>query len=334
MPLDVVVNTLVAHRDGFLAGGWDQGPAIFTFDTLGSFSTTVLPYQPRDVDPPAYLAVHALAAHEDVVVAIGQAEGGAGTRWLVEWLSPDGGDTWEQLRENALTQEAYLVRDMAAGGGAVVVATHGAAIGSGALWASRDGQSWTIALPPDAPLEVLGVSHDGARFLAVGRRYDGASGSSWSPAAWVSPDGFAWSEDTPLSDGTMVDVAADASGSAVAVGCSGEPHDPTKTGDARWWSDSRASSWTAAIVGPPDQCLRSVAAVDGGWVALATGTGGVSWWTATADSDWREDDVAPDVAHRSTLAVNEGSVLAVYEVPDPGGFESQYQLLVGTLNAP
>jgi len=249
-----------------------------------------------DVLPGAVPRFTGVASIGGRVVAVGDADGGAG-RSAAVWVSEDGGQTWSPAPD---VESVF--------GGLAVEAT--GTLGGGAL-----------------PVDVTATP---AGFVAVG--IDG-SGGDWDAAVWTSPDGLTWSrvlhdEAAFGGPGAQAMTAVETGGPGlVAVGYESltpDESEPPMAADAdrdgAVWVSVDGSIWArvphdeAVFGGEGDQVITGVASGPVGIVAVGRAADGdqasAAVWVSADGSTWSRvaDDVSggPNgAAMRDVIAVGD-----------------------------
>jgi hypothetical protein len=186
-------------------------------------------------------------------------------------------------------------------------------------WTSADGDRWSLGSIDDAPgsfaVSLAVAAGAGGRIVAGGR-------SGGEPAAWVSPDGRAWTRSTvpTLSGGSTWEriVTVLATDDGLLAGGSAGPELGER--HARFWRSADGTTWEP-VPDDPDfggAEVVSIVARDGGFVALGRlGTGqrgfGSIAWVSGDGNHWQRIDSA---ALASGLAADvatapDGSLVAV-----------------------
>jgi len=228
----------------------------------------------------------------------------------VSWERADDGETFEDVRLNAIVEGGPGFVAVGRGGGPVV-------------FTATDGSEWTPA--PSNP-EVFGeeeangiwdVTVGGPGFVAVG---DHVSAAGREGAIWTSADGLEWerqAETLPLSDVELFGVTADGPG-LVAVGHQNRPNaDPlpailTSSDGIDWEMISHDPDGQ-----PQDQggsSIRAVTPVGDGLVAVGNdGFAAAAWYSEDGGSSWTYSPPEGDLGQGPLFAVtdSEHGVVAV-----------------------
>jgi len=189
------------------------------------------------------------ASGRTVVATASQASDGIVRQQFI--TSPDGGATWhlapERLPGGGPAPLGHAATRITAGPAGWLAA------GPDAIWASRDGQSWTLAaahgITPQRPGDQVWVlTAAGGGFLAGGAAP--APGGGTQAVIWISRDGTAWQRLTAAQAGLAlagqpardVSYAASRGDDTVIAG-----HLPGG-GWGTWLSTDGGASWTAVTV--------------------------------------------------------------------------------------
>jgi hypothetical protein len=258
---------------------------------------------------------------------------------LAVWYSSDGA-TWTRLgqAESVIGRspgaQVRQILETSAGVFAVGSVRHGSDTDA-AVWASGNGTGWG---PVSSPTSFAGdgdhaltdlITYGGSVVAVGGTR----ATTTWTPASWISPNGFTWGppsesfpESTPARadlDGAVVsDVAVSSNGQdLVAVG--GSP------AAQRMWTSTDGISWTETALPP-------AATTDADWTAGLVATNGTT--TVVVDPDpgqprllvddptgWTEVSADPavfgtpqDVATPAGLITSDGHLVLAVDVDEPG----------------
>jgi hypothetical protein len=217
---------VTARANRYLGGGWllgsDGRSGAAIWDSTDGRAWTIEAPLPGGLDA----QVHGLAADAGLAIAVGVSTAGSADRALA-WVSTDG------LRWRAATVEAAdgsrMEAVIATPVGWLAVGSRDGSL-SAAAWTSTDGLTWHAV--PETPalrnlggrIHMLGVSRDGAGYVAVGWRDSAGNGNA---VVWTSPDGRTWTrlaDDDSFSGGGMAGVTVLA-GRIVAIGTVGWPDD-------------------------------------------------------------------------------------------------------------
>ncbi len=178
-----------------------------------------------------------VASDGEIVVAVGAESGGGepdGDWSGAVWTSPDG-TTWTRYADEAGLFDGAVVTDITRfRSGFVVVGFEGGGCdsGSGVVWTSPDGRSWTkAAVLADTQLAAVTAWDEG--LLAVGHRPGAFCGGPGETApkqrgedfadVWTSDDGATWTRlptrdlAAPVDEAVLVD-AADVGAGVLTVG--------------------------------------------------------------------------------------------------------------------
>ena len=178
-----------------------------------------------------------------------------------------------------------------------------------AAWFSGDGTAWHRSAGLEAP--------DGSLMAAVGAWPGGfvsVGGVGAGPAAWASPDGRTWQQETVQAPETSGTVRMDAvvSGPAGLVAAGGASAGSTQIG-AIAWTSTDGIHWTAAVNAPSfaGAAIAGLAAgrsriVAVGSVVSADGAvSGATWWSADGRT-WSPGSATPSFGGARLLAVTAG----------------------------
>jgi hypothetical protein len=219
----VVMNSVTATADGWVAGGFRDDPANLATAAAVWRSTDGATWT-LDGTPAVFAGgrIQGVAASGTTIVAVGTAGdpsyGPAGA-----WVSTGG--AWTRA---TIDDAAGVMRAVAATpDGFVAVGQDGTDRGA-RVWRSTDGRTWTaIADQPalhhgSSPIRMLSLTGDDKGLIAGGWRADAANGSS---AAWTSVDGTTWVAVpwSPAFSGGQITGVAPAGSHAIGVGRSGYP---------------------------------------------------------------------------------------------------------------
>ena len=199
-------------------------------------------------------AINAVAEGPDgALIAVGEAEGPAGTLTAGMWRSEDG-RVWHQVLDPALASASgrgLVLSDVAYGPeGFVAIGTEGQA--DPAMWHSSDGASWTRVDTADQPFggsEALSsVTATEGGYLLTGDHGFMTSTSSqvW---LWSSPDGLSWDRVLSLGEGYTMSVIA-------------TPTVIVLTGAMPFDDDFHASVWAGPMFDPLDPPPDPISAAD------------------------------------------------------------------------
>ena len=253
-------------------------------------------------------------------VATGRAVHEDGAEGKTIWTSEDG-VSWSQLPDDAAFDDTLFISAVAPGGPGLV------AVGSWmGAWYSSDGSTWERASVPPVPPEIYpgdnglapqiyltDVAARGDRLVATGWGMLTTDGNGDHPVVvvWTSRDGRSWT-DVPIPadvfppDSSISHITAGPDG-FVAVGQTTVERVSTP---AIWFSpDGR--KWRLHRPGPDGLQLSSVAAGNGGYVAVGATMG------CDTDCASREAVVMTSVDGETWIRVPSGPAFRVAQPSDP-----------------
>jgi Tol biopolymer transport system component len=239
------------------------------------------------------------------------------------WTSEDG-VSWNRLPDNPVFGDTLFISAVAPGGpGLVAVGSH---LGA---WYSSDGSAWERASVPTVPPEVYpgddgetpqiyltDVADREGRLVATG--WAMLNDNSEVVVVWTSRDGRSWTDVPTQADvfppGSFISEITAGPDGFVAVGHIDTAPDMDAVGQvstAIWYSpDGR--DWRLHRPGPDGLQLYSVAAGDGGYVAVGTTTS-----CTTTDCASREAVVMTSVDGQTWVRVPSGPEFRVAEPANP-----------------
>jgi hypothetical protein len=305
---------LVAGPDGLVAVGANGGPAAAWTSPDGATWTRTAAGDLDGAD------INDITSGGPGFVAAGSdgPEGGTGKDTI--WTSEDG-VTWNRLPDDPVFADTLSISAVAPGGPGLV------AVGSWmGAWYSSDGSTWNRASVPPVPPEIYpgdnghtpqiyltNVAAGGDRLVATGWGMLASDPNVDHPVMviWTSRDSRSWTDvPTPADvfppDSSISDLTAGPDG-FVAVGqiTVGEVSTPAI------WSSSDGRDWRLHRPGPDGLQLSSVAAGDGGYVAV----GATMDCSTTCPS--REAVVMTSVDGETWVRVPSGPEFRVAQPGDP-----------------
>jgi Tol biopolymer transport system component len=313
-PVDggAAANFLVAGPDGLTAVGVHEGPATAWTSAEGATWTRTAA---GDLD----------GAHISDITSGGPgfiaSEDSGGGEARAIWTSEDG-LSWNRLPDPDFGDTLFISAVAPGGPGQVAV---GSWMGA---WYSSDGVTWERASVPPLPPEIYpgdngntpqiyltDVAAQGDRLVATGWGMLASDGNLDHPVVvvWTSRDGRSWTDvPTPADvfppDSSISDITAGPDG-FVAVGqiTIGEVSTPAI------WSSPDGRDWRLHRPGPDGLVLSSVAAGDGGYVAV----GATMACSDPADCASREAVVMTSVDGETWVRVPSGPEFRVAQPGDP-----------------
>ncbi len=203
-----------------------------------------------------------------------------------------------------------------------------------ALWSSGDGITWNQVSSPaafsgDGEHVLTAMAPFGGSLVAVGGT---RAATSWSPASWISPNGYNWAPPTESfpeaggiqtdSAGTVVtDLSASADGTELAaVG--------GNAAEQRLWTSTDGINWS-------EVALPANAANDPDWSATEVATNGTS--TVVVDSDPGQPRVLVDTSTGwQEVSANPATFGAVQTVATPVRLirDGEHLVLAATVDRP
>lgn len=204
-------------------------------------------------------SMHAVAAVDGGVVAVGEDRGSDGDHFGAVWMSSDG-VSWRRIRdESAFTgSQGQTIHDVVAHGSRIVAvgadlprAERGQALqedlGVAAVWVSDDGNTWARIAPDqfaaDTTRLIHAVASRGSAVVAVGF---GHTRTTVNAAVWISTEGLRWKNvesevlHSPVAE-SMTALAPTSSG-FVAMGSSGV--------DVAVWTSANGTDWAKVAHDP------------------------------------------------------------------------------------
>jgi hypothetical protein len=308
-------NFLVAGPDRLVAVGANGGPATAWTSSDGATWTRT---PSGDLDR---ADIRDIRSGGPGFIATGSdgPEGANGKETI--WTSEDG-VSWNRLPDDPVFGDTLFISAVAPGGPGLV------AVGSWmGAWYSSDGSTWERASVPPVPPEVYpgddgktpqiyltDVADRGGRLVATGWAMltDDGNGDHPVVVVWTSRDGRSWTDvPTPADvfppDSSISDITAGPDG-FVAIGhiTVGQVSTPAI------WSSSDGRDWRLHRPGPDGLQLSSVAAGDGGYVAVGATMG-------CTDCASREAVVMTSVDGDTWVGVPSGPE---FRVAQPGDLEN------------
>jgi hypothetical protein len=225
------------------------------------------------------------------------------------WTSPDG-SSWTRAPSNAAYTDAAFIGVAPWQGGYIAAGyacpSGGECGGSGAIWSSADGSTWTMGQPVNANYRVQSLATDGTRIVALANSMESGAGM-----AFLSTDGSNWTQSGSAS-------LALATLSAVTISGSGAVMAGAKSGKAAVWTSPDGSKWTGATGTAFSQGeLRGVASSGGLTVAVGRDSAGAAAWASSDASTWQRttDDADFSGAVMDAVAIIGSTAVAVGKDP-------------------
>ncbi|MBU1494054.1 MAG: hypothetical protein KJ956_08815 [Actinobacteria bacterium] len=204
-------------------------------------------------------SMHAVAAFDGGVVAVGEDRGSDGGHIGAVWVSTDG-VSWRRVRDESAFKgsQGQTIYDLVAHGSRIVAVgvdiprTEGGQalqgdLGGAAVWISDDGSTWTRIAPDqfaaDTTRLIHAVASRGTAVVAVGF---GQTLTTVNPAVWISTEGLSWRSvesevlQSPVAE-SMTALTATSSG-FVAMGSSGI--------DVAVWTTANGTDWERVALDP------------------------------------------------------------------------------------
>lgn len=203
-------------------------------------------------------SMHAVAAFEGGVVAVGEDRNSDGEHIGAVWVSSDG-LSWSRVRgESAFNGRSQTIRDVVAHASRIIAVGVDlradsdqhlqGALGLAAVWVSDDGSTWTRIAPDqfvaDTTRLIDTVASRGTAVVGAGFSH---TATSVDAAVWISTDGLRWRHvesevlQSPVAE-SITTLAATRSG-FVAMGPSGV--------DIAIWTSANGTDWVR-IAHDPD----------------------------------------------------------------------------------
>ena len=308
--------TVVAHTESVWTTLGANG-AWYSADGLTWSRGTV---GPVNVDPPSDPG---LAWEPPVFIGVAELQGTlyALARWhgtadsLVPLIfSSSDGKRWTQLPSDGWW--GYSPTGIASDGRRLIVTNRSFGEGTGSVFESPDGVSWTEHRLGDLGAGMTSVYADADGVVAVGYRL--ADDTGQTPAVWISSSPSSW-EEVPMAGvperTTPQAVTRAPSGEYVmltstvlprSTPCSVE--DPCQPDEIRAWSSADGQAWTGqSLLGQSGssgyQPPWGLAAWSNGVIALVPGATGVSGWTSRELSTWAVADLLEEIRTSSVVAL-------------------------------